>query len=223
MLIGVVTHVNRKELSGKLIRDVEADCVGVDHTWPPNPIGCANNHIRTLKSLYMTANPGEWCVVLEDDAVPVANFRQELKRALLSCDASLVGLYLGTGSPDGATQRAIIPAVSAAKASDAAWIESDWFISTVGYVLRSEWLSDLIAGISDLSGPVDNRISEWSQEAGLKTWYCQPSLVDHHDEQSMISSFSFYPRQAHWVGTRDQWNRRTVEMGYAEGWSPVHA
>lgn len=223
MLVGIVSHARRKGLVDKLVDDVQASYVGRDATWPPNAKGCADNHIRVLKRLNMMATPGEWCVVLEDDALPVPNFRQEVKQALMKCDASLVGLYLGTGNPTGPTQRAILPAVRDASASDAAWIVSDWFISTVGYVLRSDWISDLITAISDMGGPVDNRISEWSQQAGLKTWYCQPSLVDHHDESSMITSFAFYPRHAHNVGVREQWNRRTVEMGYAYGWSPSHA
>lgn len=223
MLIGVVSHVNRKALADRLSADVDADFVSTDIGWPPSATGCADNHIRTLKYLAMIASPGEWCVVLEDDARPVDDFRRQLKRALLKCDASLIGLYLGTGNPDGSTQRAIIPAVNAARASEAAWIVSDWFISTVGYVVRSESLSDLVTTISDMGGPVDNRISEWSQGAGLKTWYCQPSLLDHDDESSMISSFMPYPRHAHRVGIRDEWNRDAVEMGYAEGWSPEHA
>lgn len=223
MLIGVVSHVNRKELAHKLAVDVGADYVSEDRTWPPSNMGCASNHIKTLTHLNSLAAPDEWCVILEDDALPVDNFRDELNRALMKCDASLVGLYLGTGNSDGPTQRAIIPAVNAARTSDAAWIESDWFISTVGYVLRAEWLSDLIPALSSMGGPVDNRISDWSQSAGLKTWYCQPSLVDHHDESSMITSFSFHPRHAHSCGTRDEWNRGTVQMGYAHGWSPAHA
>lgn len=223
MLVGVVSHINRKELADKLASDVEADFVSRDNTWPPNTKGCATNHIRTLTDLKRKSITGEWCVVLEDDAVPVVGFRRELHRALIKSDSSLVGLYVGTGNPDGATQRAIIPAVSAARSSDAAWIESDWFISTVGYAIRSEWLSGLVSALSTMGGPVDNRISEWSQQVGLKTWYCQPSLVDHDDQSSMITSFQFHPRHAHRYGIRDEWNRRTVQMGYAHGWSPEHA
>lgn len=220
MLIGVVAHAKREVLASKLSGAVQPDAVSFDRTWPPSAQGCADNHIRVLKSLNGIVRHGQWCVVLEDDAVPVDDFRQELHRALLRTDASLVGLYLGTGNPDGPTQRAIMPAVAAAEASESAWIVADWFISTVGYAVRSTWLADLITGISMMGGPVDNRISQWSQDAGLNTWYCQPSLVDHHDESSMLSTFTPHPRHAHRFGVRDQWNSLTVPMGYAEGWSP---
>jgi GR25 family glycosyltransferase involved in LPS biosynthesis len=222
MLIGVVAHVNREDMAERLICDVDADVFNFDHSFPPSPMGCANNHIRVLQQLCMLATTGEWCVVLEDDAQPVPDFRRHVKRALLKAGSSLVGLYLGTGNPHGATQRAIIPAVEAAQASQACWIVADWFISTVGYAVHSTLLSGLIKGISKIGGPVDNRINDWCHDAGIRAWYTQPSLVDHDECPSIISSVVVQPqRRAHRYGSLSKWNDRTVEMGYARGWSPV--
>jgi hypothetical protein len=221
MLIGVVAHANREALATKLIDEVQADVYEFDRTWPPSVTGCAGNHIRVLKGLNrIAANSTRhtWCVVLEDDAIPVNDFRNHVEWALPTADGPLIGLYLGSGNPQGVTQRVIVPAVEDAKAADASWIVADWFISTVGYVVHSAWLSDLIAAISDMTGPVDNRINDWTQGAGLETWYCHPSLVDHEDDDSMLATHRPYLRHAHVFGARDEWTRKAVDMGCAEGW-----
>lgn len=222
MILGVVAHADRRVLAERLIGEVDADLWRFDQTHPPTPAGCANNHIEVLKHLKDIATPSEWCIVLEDDARPVENFWVEVKRALLLCHrrTPLVGLYLGTGNPDGVTQQAIMPAIERADEYDAAWIVSDWFISTVGYVVRSEWISSLITAISDMTGPVDNRINDWTQQIGIDTWYTVPSLVDHDDQSSMLTTFMPHKRHAHRFGTRDTWNNKRVRMGYAKGWSP---
>jgi len=219
MLIGVVSHISRQGMGDSLVDRVCADLIYRDQTCPPSIAGCAGNHARVLKDLHRMATPGEWSVVLEDDAIPVENFRNELKRALLKCDGELVGLYLGTGNPSGATQQSICPAVIECLGRDASWIVAKWFISTVGYAVHSSRLASLVAALPDMSGPVDNRINEWSQTEGVETWYCQPSLVDHHDESSTITSFMPYRRQAHRFGARDDWNRRTVHMGCPDAWN----
>ena len=222
MLIGVVAHVNREEMAQRLIEQVTADVFSFDHTFPPSPKGCADNHIHVLRQLCMLATSGEWVTVLEDDAEVVEDFRNQLKAALRKSGSPLVGFHLGTGSRYGAVQQAVIPAVEAAEAAGANWIVSDWFISTLGYAVRSPLLSGLITGISGAGGPVDNRINEWTHHAKIKTWYTQPSLVNHEDGPSLISSTVVQPvRRAHRFGTVSQWNNRTVEMGYARGWSPV--
>jgi hypothetical protein len=222
MLIGVVAHIHREEMADTLIKKVGADVFVFDHSFPPSPRGCADNHIRVLQQLSMMATKGEWLIVLEDDAQPVENFRREVKGPLRVTGSQLVGLYLGTGSIHGATQRAIIPAVAAAEAAGAHWIVADWFISTVGYAVASPLLPALIKGISNDGGPVDNRINEWMQGAGVKTWYTYPSLVNHDDDgPSLISAVQVQPpRVAHRFGTRPIWSSKTIEMGYARGWSP---
>jgi hypothetical protein len=219
MLIGVVAHDQREALAQPMIDAVEADFVSLDHGLP-TVIGCADNHILVLKTLDGAAKD-EWCIVLEDDAIPVDDFREHAERALAKTDAQLVGLYLGTGNPLGVVQAAVEPAVRAAEDSQSAWIVADWFLATVGYAVRSTLLPDLIADISERGGPVDNRINEWTHAAGLQTWYTQPSLVDHEDNSSVLSSFTPYPRYAHRYGARKQWNKRTVAMGRVEGWSPA--
>jgi len=222
MLIGVVAHVNREDMAQELIDHIGADVFCFDHTFPPSPKGCADNHIRVLRQLCMLATPGEWVVVCEDDAQPVQDFRNQLKAALLKAGSPLVNFYLGAGSPHGAVGQAVIPAVEAAEASAASWIVSDWFISTVAYAVRSPLLSGLVTGISDMGGPTEIRINEWTHHTRTKTWYTQPSLVDHHDGPSLVNSaMTQSVHRAHRFGTRDTWNRRTVEMGYARGWSPV--
>lgn len=222
MLIGVVAHVNRVHLVDELINDVDVDIIKFDDGLP-SITGCANNHIRVLKALNECSHKDKWCVVLEDDAQPVTDFREQLVESLALADTALVGLYLGTGSRAGSTQKAIIPAIQAAEDTGSNWVVSDWFMSCVGYAVKSSWLPCLIDALSNNGGPVDNRINEWSHRTGFKTWYTYPSLVNHKDEQSLISSAGVpLPVRHAWCsGGRDVWHDGCVRMGYAEGWSPA--
>jgi hypothetical protein len=226
MLIGVVAHVNREHLVTKLIREIDVDVIRWDDGIP-SVAGCANNHIRVLQELNRCAGQrDEWCVVLEDDARPAPKFREQLEKALAVAETPLVGLYLGTGNPRGHTQQAISAAVYSAETTGSHWITADWFMSTVGYAVKTSWLAALTSGLLSRGGPADNRINDWSHQVKFRTWYTQPSLVDHADEPSMINGAHLAlgdmvkPRQAWRFGTRDEWFARTVEMGYAKGWSP---
>ena len=222
MLIGVVAHVEREDLASRLIRETQADVWKFDDG-VPSVKGCADNHIRVLTELNKHAENDRWCVVLEDDARPVADFRRQLNMALAQVDNPLVGLYLGDGNLNGETMNAVVPAVAAAKASDSHWIVADWFISTVGYAVRSAWLPAMLAGISDVGGPVDMRINRWTQRFDMQTWYPQPSLVDHRDERSVIApDLSIQPRRAHRFGSRTEWDCSTVEMKYADPWGRAY-
>ena len=42
-------------------------------------IGGNLSHMKTWKQFISTSKPGEWCVILEDDAKPINNFLQELE------------------------------------------------------------------------------------------------------------------------------------------------
>jgi hypothetical protein len=215
-------------MADRLVHDVAAEVVSVDdgNGYIANPVkACADNHIRALTLLWQGPR-ADWVVVLEDDAQPVPNFRHHVSVALQWAETSIVGLYLGTGNPNGPTQQAIIPAVREADDVDIPWIVGDWFISTVGYAVRWECLPYLIETLSELVGPIDNRINTWTHMVDLPTWYTQPSLVDHEDGPSVISSPGIpnyenikTRRRAHRFGTRSEWGSRTVKLGYAEGWS----
>lgn len=221
MHIGVVAHDSRKALSQRMIEAVQADVVEYD-SGTPSVNACADNHIRVLTALNDVAN-GDWVVVLEDDALPVPDFRHHVELALAKTGGEIVGLYLGTGNPNGVVQEAVMPAVREAAATQNAWIVADWFLATVGYAVRPERLPGLIASLSSGTGPVDNRINSWTHQVGLETWYTQPSLVDHEDGSSVLSAWTPYPRHAHNVGFRKVWNQRAVRMAQVEGWSPAHA
>jgi hypothetical protein len=225
MLIGVVAHVNREHLVGKLLRDTQIDVIKWDDGLP-SVKGCADNHIRVLTELYrQVGRRHRWCVVLEDDAQPVLDFREQLKMALARAHTPLVGLYLGTGNPAGPTQQAIVPAVEAAEASQSNWIVADWYISTVGYAVRSAWLPAMLTALSEMGGPVDMRINEWTHAANIKTWYTQPSLVNHGDDTSVIAGPGIPTpiRRAHRYGSRTEWSSRTTQMATAVPWGPGFA
>src|SRR6476659_8114901 len=89
--IGVVAHVKRFNQARALAKEVEAQYV----SWDYGCMGVTVNHIgvwTTLASMDTT-----WSVVLEDDALPVKDFRHELSLVLDAAPTSVVSLYHGTG------------------------------------------------------------------------------------------------------------------------------
>lgn len=93
--IGVVAHESRIAQAKQLYDTVSADVIMVDDTH--RRLGCEANHRRVWAELATTDT--EWAVVLEDDAVPVPNFRDQLTQALNVAPAPYVSLYLGQGFP----------------------------------------------------------------------------------------------------------------------------
>lgn len=224
MLVGIVAHVNREHLVDGLIRDSQADIIRFDDTFPPSAKGCANNHIRVLTDLRKHARKDEWVIVLEDDAMPVDDFRKQAELALAQSDSELVGLYLGTSNPGGVIQQAVEPAVINAEAVDSNWVVADWFVSGPGYAVRSDVLGSLIDSLGESKGPVDVRVNEWARYEGIETWYTYPSLINHNDAQSLINSYPDFarimPRRAWRAGGRAEWSSSTTKMDHvdAQAW-----
>lgn len=189
-------------------------------------LGCAGNHALVLSRLAAAARDYDcWCVVLEDDAVPVEDFRHHLTRALEHAPEPIVGLYLGTGNPSGEIQRQIRQAVLAAQKSNNAWIVSDCLIGSVGYALRASLITPMLGYITDRDEELPLRISRWAQQNNVAICYTMPSLVNHEDGPSVIAPYRVQPgitpspRAAWNYGTRRQWNTGAVRMGHCPNWS----
>jgi len=221
MQIGVVAHVKRDEMAYALAESVEADVFSLDEEewfslWESTR-RCAENHMRVLSKLHALATPNEWCVVLEDDSVPIPAFRTEAAEAFKHAPSELVGLYLGQGNPSGQVQRNIRQALDHAEA----WITADFFISAVGYAIKASLIPDVLDFIKpprDEEFPL--RLTRWAQDRDILTSYTHPSLVNHRDVESTIypgvplSERQKLPRVAWEWGTRTNWNTKSV---YLEG------
>ena len=182
--VGIVGHTTRSAHAEALGRRVDG-FVSLDN----GQLGCDDHHLSVLERLAgLTA---EWAVVLEDDAVPVASFRRNLRAALPLAPSGVVSLYLGQQRPP-QYQAAIATAVDAADAADASWIVGSRLLHGVGYAIRSSLLDSLLDFVSIL--PIDEHISAWAQLHGHCVSYIWPSLVDHADLPTIVAHRDGEPR-----------------------------
>lgn len=157
---------------------VGAKVVSIDN----GVLGCDANH--ALVHDHLMQFPSGWSVVLEDDAVLIADFRAQLREALLYAPSPLVSLYLGRMRPP-QYQQEIGAAVDAADCAGADWILGTRLYHGVGYAVKTALLPSLANHPTDL--PIDERISQWAMRFGHVVSYCWPSLVDHADMPSVIA------------------------------------
>ena len=201
--VGVVGHTSRVSEAKLLARMVCADFVSVDN----GVMGCDANHVAVQQ--HLAALPGDWAVVLEDDAVVVAGFRVQLAAALEVAPEPVVSLYLGRQRPP-QYQRQVVQAVGRANLVDANWIVGRRMLHAVGYAIRCDVLGSLLDFDPPL--PSDERLSAWCDRVA----YCWPSLVDHADLPTVVAHPDGQARPpgrvAYRVGGRDAWNDTSVDL-----------
>lgn len=178
--LGVVGHVDRAEMAVSLAAEVGADAMEVDD----GTLGCEANHRRVWARLARYYTDFGWSVVLEDDAVPVADFDAQLSAALNVAPAPIVSLYLGRLRPPQHQ-----PAISALVESDPAahWFVARRLLHAVGVAIRTDLVPDMLALIGGSGRPIDEAISSWAAVRGLPVAYTWPSLVDHADTPTVIA------------------------------------
>lgn len=207
-------------MATRLAESVGADTVAWDDGKRGDTLTrCAAGHLSVLNRLVGTA--AQWVLVLEDDAVPVDELLFHVKQALEHTPTRIVGLYLGTSGLT-ETQRQIKKAVAAAKDTNRAWILADCLIGSIGYVVESWLLPDIIDFIRDRhEEELPLRISRWAQARHFNIAYTQPSLVDHDDGESIGKPFRApgFPKRKAWsYGTRHNWDTPTVKLGHCPIW-----
>lgn len=212
-IIGIVAHESRAVRAEQLSLGLRAVAGHVDD----GTLGCAGNHIQVLQQ--MDAFTADWCCILEDDAVPVREFRGELARALQHAPTPIVGLYLGTGNPSGEVQIQFRQAIVAAQEQRLAWIVGDCLIGSVGYVVYADLRDDMLDYITGRDEELPLRISRWAQDRGIDVCYTAPSLVDHEDHDTVDGPSTRSPRKAWWHGSRREWHTTAVQLGYCPAWS----
>jgi hypothetical protein len=215
--VGIVAHDSRAATARALRRDVGAVAVNVDD----GTLGCEGNHVAVLRAL--AYRHVDWCVVLEDDAQPVHDFRFHVKAALGCAPAPIVGLYLGYSENPGTEQRTG-QAVHMAMENNWAWIIGDCLVGSVGYAVRIRLVKPMLDAVVQVGYELPLRITRWAQEAGVDICYTVPSLVDHADLPSTdctldAQDMPAVERKAWQFGKRDNWDTPAVPLGYCPGWS----
>lgn len=206
--IAIVAHIARLQHATNLAEQTQANYITVDDS----TLGCTKNHIQAWT--YHTQQNSQWALVIEDDALPIPNFREQLEKALLTAPTPLVSLYLGQGRPHFQTE--INQAITNATNTDAHYITGPNCLHAVAIALQTQHTPSLLQHLQTPSyDPIDNRITTWATQHQLQTTYTYPSLVDHNDTlpvQAIHDGGRQPGRIAHTIGTRPQWENRSVQL-----------
>lgn len=217
--IGVVSHIKREAMATQLASDVEAD-------FPPfiddGTLGCEGNHRRVWTALADTDS--EWCLVLEDDALPVQGFRTQVAAALTATPTDVVSLYLGTGRPvwfemggRGSAQRLQPLIARTLDTTQACYLTAPKLFHAVAVAIRTPLVPSMLRHTEHSPKPIDFAIGDWCISEGHTVAYTHPSLVDHLDEDTVITKHHdgeprLQPRKAHRIGKRTTWHPSVTEI-----------
>lgn len=209
--IGIVAHQQRQALAEALAEQVSADIVCFDD----RGYGHHHNHRRTWQSLTYFATTH--AVVLEDDAIPVHDFRHQLEQAVKASPAPITSLYLGRLRPP-QWQNKISAAITRANHDDAHYITATQLLHAVGVALQTEHIEPMLAFTATRSHlPFDEAIGAYARYARQPIAYTHPSLVNHLDGPTLFQHRDRQPRtpgRVAWrVGMRHAWDgERTVTL-----------
>lgn len=198
--VGVVAHTARQQQAEHLAATINANYISIDD----GTLGPTQNHLKVWATLATRYPNSEWLTVIEDDAIPCNNFRTQLDMALAVAPRDIIGLYLGTGYPI-KQQPAIAAAIREAEQHDAHWTISSRLHHAVGTAIRTHHVPDMITALHDTRHPIDDAITRWMNQR-LQVAYTLPSLLDHHDQPTVIKGHHRgKPRKAWRHGTRERW------------------
>lgn len=135
-------------------------------------------------ALSWAAMQDERVVIMEDDAEPVADFRDLARKCLGRFQFELVSFYLGTGRPK-QWQTVIGSEIKAADGRGQDYIKLRQLIHGVCYSIPSINVCDVLTRMGG-SQAADYAIgTAWRKVSGRDVVYTLPSLVDHADGPSV--------------------------------------
>lgn len=204
--IAIVAHTTRHTMAHRLAHQISADYLSYDD----GTLGATAHH-QHVWDWHAANTTHDWAVVLEDDAVPVDGFRDQLDAALTVAPAPIVSLYLGTGYP-----RQLQPIIKRAITNadtDTHWLTADWLAHAVAVAVPANQLPMTL----DPAKPTDEAITAWARRHRYQIAYTAPSIVNHADTTPVIHqrpdhSDRTQPRRAWQVGTRTQWTHRAATL-----------
>lgn len=213
-MIGIVGHVDRLAMVQELAGKVGAEYASVDD----GTLGCERNHLKVWQHL-ADHNPDEWSIVLEDDAIPCDDFRNQLDQALAAAPSDIASFYLGHPSwwhwyPD--RLKRLTKAGGRADQNDACWILTDDILHGVATAIHTAAIPEMLSHVEQSTKPIDYSIRQWARDTDRLIAFSWPSLVDHRDERSIVKHQDgkprTLPRKAWHHGARDHWTNTTATL-----------
>lgn len=215
--VAIVAHPLRERHAERLADRVRAEAIVMDN----RSHGCEKNH--TAAWTWLAGSNCDWGVVLEDDAIPVDDFRKQLYSVLEASPTPIVSLYLGQCRPPHWQ-----PSIAQVINTDTSFIVSDTLLSCVGLCIRKDLIDDAISYL--LHGiearpelPVDELLTEWVKSIHENVSYAVPSIIDHLDTKTVMAYHksqyfeedmtSRTERRVAWrFGTRNSWDQQYVTL-----------
>lgn len=189
-------------MAERLADSIDADLICYDD----RAYGSTVNHLRTWEALQ--DHTTTYAAVLEDDAVPVRNFRHQLEQAVKASPTTITSLYLGRLRPP-QYQRRIANTLSAAP--DAHYILATHLLHAVAVAIHTDHIDPMIRYVKARTHlPIDEAIGAYAQHTDQPIAYTHPSIVNHNDGPTLIAHRDRQPRtpgRTAWnVGTRHTWH-----------------
>lgn len=194
--IGIVAHPKRQTQAEQLAHQVGAQVLVFD-TETRGEQWC---HQQTLRQLIETTD-ADWLILIEDDAIPCADFRNVLETYLSDAPHGILSLYLGTSAWAGESRTLNAPKVAGlvetANNANQRWITTTNLWHAVAIAIPAELAPQILHHLSQSPDHTDRAIGKWCQNNTTPVHYTWPSLVDHQEIQSINSpARDIGPRQA---------------------------
>jgi len=180
--VAIVGHTKRIDMVDALRSKVDAQYVLMDD----GSKGCFRNHLDAWSALSLSG--ANWGVCIEDDAVPVEGFREQLKAVLAVAPSPVVSLYIGTSRP-----RFIQGRLRATVDSnvDTCWLASEHMLHAVGIAVGRNYIPRMLRHLRKPPAvllPIDRAIGHWVRSDPTVGYvsYAWPSILDHADQGSVI-------------------------------------
>jgi hypothetical protein len=174
----VMAHPDRGEQVTALVAALDRP-VTVYWDSEGKPSGNGDRVWRTARGGWSVADPdSDWHVLLQDDALPCADFLAGLERALEYVPQNaVVSPYLGTGRNVPIRWEAMARTADTVGAS---WVRSRKLMWGVCIALPTRLIPEMIDYADRKAGvPDDMRVAGWAERFDHDVWYTWPSLVDH--------------------------------------------
>jgi GR25 family glycosyltransferase involved in LPS biosynthesis len=211
--IGIVAHTKRSEQAHQLMESTRAAYMSIDN----GTLGCELNH-RKVWLWHLEHCTTQWAVSLEDDAVPIPQFQEQVQAALEQSPSPVVSFYFGRHRIAVWEKRKQI-AISKAEHDDANWFTGRTLLHAVAVAVRTDVLSEMITHATQQlpdTFPNDEAISHWANATGNTVAYTWPSLVDHADQPTLFVHPDKLPRppgrKAYKLGIRTTWTDKAVTL-----------